>query len=246
MILRKFWVRHRDQLIEKAYKVMNQFDSLTPEVTSSPPLGNKIMVIAPHCDDETLGCGGTIYKHHQAGCTIEVIFVTESEDSYLASTRRKESENAAHILGIKRCHFLQQRELTLRPTVENVSRVKNIIKDFRPEVLYLPHPFENQSDHKHTYQIVVSALGDYAHEIKCLCYEVWSTLMPNTLIDISEAIEVKKRATQCYQSQLSSNNYLEKIIGLNRYRTIVTTPEILYAEGFYKGSLKTLKRFFRI
>jgi len=241
MVLREFWVRHRDQLIEKIYRLMNRFDSLTPDLSSSPPLGKKILLIAPHCDDETLGCGGTIYRYHQAGCEVEVVFITESADENIAVMRRKESKNAASILGIHDCHYLKQRELTLKPTSESIFRFRELIEHIDPDILYLPHQFENQPDHRYTYQLVVSALENYSREITCLCYEVWSTLMPNILVDITNVVEVKRRAIQCYQSQLQSNDYLEKIMGLNRYRSIVAEPEIRYVEGSFKTSSKNLK-----
>ena len=76
---------------------------------------NKILVFAAHQDDETIGCGGTIRKWSSNGSIVDVIFMTDGStgvdqsgrvDNDIASTRKKEAEQAAEILGVSKIHNL--------------------------------------------------------------------------------------------------------------------------------------------
>ena len=63
-------------------------------------------------------------------------------------------------------------------------------------------------------------------------YEIIIGLYPNILVDITNEIEKKKKAMKCYYTELYYNNYFDKIIGLNRFRTLTLAETVRYAEGF--------------
>lgn len=66
----------------------------------------------------------------------------------------------------------------------------------------------------------------------CCCYEVWTPIHPNCVVDISEHMDTKMSALSCYDSQLQMNNYLSSVKGLNAYRSIANKSKG-YAEAFF-------------
>src|SRR5688572_20113856 len=97
-----------------------------------------ILVLAPHPDDESIGCGGTIRKHVVDGDTVEVIFATSGEKGghgippkEAGRTREREGLDATAILGCSRTEFWREPDGGLSVTPENVHRLFRKIVEYR-------------------------------------------------------------------------------------------------------------------
>lgn len=199
-----------------------------------------VLVIAPHPDDEILGCGGTMYRHLSDGDTVYVCIVTHAEPPIYkegASTNIQRAAKQCHsMMGVRETFFLNF------PTVmlESVDRYRindailNVVQSVRADIMYIPHYGDMQKDH----QIVadacmVAARPKYKHRVQKLYgYETMSEtgwnapnvqneFIPNTFIDISEFLEKKKEALLFYSSQLNTfpdSRSLESVEALARYR----------------------------
>jgi len=113
-------------------------------------------VLAPHMDDEVLGCGGTLALHVAAGSDVKVVFLTDGgrggaageEPSSIVAIRKAEAECAAHVLGINRLFFLDAADGRLRSDTVVAGRLCEILERERPEIVYLPFFLERHPDHR--------------------------------------------------------------------------------------------------
>jgi LmbE family N-acetylglucosaminyl deacetylase len=192
----------------------------------------RVLVIAPHPDDEVIAVGGSLALHQRAGSEMMTLYATMDEPAPDGSTvRRGEAERAARLLGFDPRFLglpdgaLSQHEATLTREIEQV------IRSFRPEVIYCPFPADHHRDHMSASACTGAAVTRAGYSGDVCCYEVWTSLWPNAGVDITSVIDVKREAINCYASQVASLHYVEGALGLNRFRGLKL--EVPYAEAFF-------------
>ena len=210
-----------------------------PTVLSVSPAG-RVLVLVPHADDESLGCGGVIALHHRQGDRVKVVIVTDGaagdpKGYYVGcdypALRREESRRAGAILGVSDLEHWDYPDGKLTPIPELVERIGALLAIERPDILYRPSINEIHPDHWALGVAVESALQHYQPAVRDFCYEIWATVRPSHVIDITSVWEVKRKAVEQYESQLRYNDYLYMVAGLNAYRTI-HLPSARYVEAF--------------
>ena len=231
------------------------------------PEGRRILVLAPHMDDEILGCGGTLRKHVLAGASVTVVFMTdgrhgdpdlnasrlpESErrerEQRLVEIRKEESRRAADIIGIGNLVFLDQPDGELSVNPEVTSALVNVLRTKQPDLVYLPFLTERHRDHWETGSVFLEAIqssGSTLDDMKCCGYEVWSPLLANVLVDIEAVLPKKRLAIQQFESQLRHVDYLNCILGLGAYRSIEHLRGRGHAEAFYLTGLANYQYLYR-
>jgi LmbE family N-acetylglucosaminyl deacetylase len=200
-----------------------------------------VLVIAPHPDDESVGCGGTLALHAQKrGDRVAAVFLTSGElglkqlkPDEAWRIREHEAERAAGILGIASLDFLRQPDWYLGDHVDAAARLLlPIISRENPETIYLPHSNEWHPDHQASLPIVQSALGDRAEGVRLLTYEIWTPLGTHDHVeDISAVAHQKLAAIRCHESQVSQLPYDRAARGLALYRGAIAGG-CRYAEVF--------------
>ena len=182
----------------------------------------RILVIAPHPDDEVLGVGGTIAKRVEQGDDVYVCVVTKGCEPLFSpeyvELGRSECRTADAFLGVKETLFLDFPAAML----ENVQRYQlndsfvHTIQKIKPDEVYLPHRGDMQIDHKMVVDAAMVALRPkYNHIVKRIyAYETLSETgwdIPNTVNDfiptvyedISDTLEKKIDSMRIFQSQLA-------------------------------------------
>jgi LmbE family N-acetylglucosaminyl deacetylase len=214
------------------------------------PNGKVILVLAPHMDDEVIGCGGAIYQHALLGAEVTVVYLTDGRSGSrellnysgeerhkreleLIATRKREAEQALAILRVHQGTYWGVEETTLTRNAELPVRLAELLKALRPDIVYLPFFLEEHSDHRAVNQLLSQSASIAQVDFDCFGYEVWTPLFPNYLIDISAVIEVKRKALEQYHSQLSDMNYIHTSFGLNAYRSSALLETGGYAEAFF-------------
>lgn len=191
--------------------------------------GQRVLVVAPHPDDEGYGCGGTIAKVKAAGGQVYVIVGSTGDLRHYSSEhpvvrgaeRAEELRRAMEVLGVDGYEILfedSQRHMRLdvvprRDLVTLLEREARYSVDrVRPTAVILPHPSYNQ-DHEALFWAGFAACRPHLPEDKpfvrlvlsCeapqLCWAA-SPFHPNFYVDISGFLEVKLRALSCHASQL--------------------------------------------
>lgn len=176
----------------------------------------KILVIAPHPDDEVLGCGGTIKKYVKQGNDVFLGIITKayapewSED--FIKNRKKEIAGAAKILGIKKIFFLDLPTVKLDtiPQKELNFKIGGIVSQTTPDILYIPHGGDLNRDHRLVFEACLVAARPVGNKIKkILAYETLSEtdwgvkqFSPQVYVDITKNLDDKLKAMACYKSEL--------------------------------------------
>lgn len=212
----------------------------------------KVLVIAPHPDDEVLGCGGTIAKHASTGDSVYVCIVTKGCEPLFSQESvekvRDECKEADAFLGVEETIFLDFPAAMM----EEVPRYKlndafiKTIHQIQPDIVYLPHRGDMQLDHKMTVDAAMVALRPkYNHKVKKIyAYETLSEtgwdipnivneFIPNVYNDITEYMDKKLKALQKYTTQLAefpNPRSLEAVAALAKFRG--NTVSIPCAEAF--------------
>jgi LmbE family N-acetylglucosaminyl deacetylase len=206
-----------------------------------------VLVIAPHPDDETIGCGGALCLHQQRGDRVVVAFLTSGElglkhlpREKARTIREKEAKAAAKILGVTRIHFLRQPDWMLGDHIKTAARaLQPILRAERPHLVYTPHAAEAHPDHQAALLVLRLALKTWrapAPELRA--YEVWTPLTAHDHIeDISRAMARKLKALRAHRSQLREFNYERAVCGLNSFRGELGA-KCRYAEVFQSVTLE--------
>lgn len=186
----------------------------------------KVLVVAPHPDDETLGVGGTIARHVADGDEVVVAIVTgHGEQDHPLWPRstweqvRGEAREAMTVLGVSQLVFEELPAVLVadQPGWKVNAVMDQLVAKARPDVLYVPFPFDLHKDHReifHALSVTWRPSSELGRGIKQIyCYEVLSEthwnipyveagFLPTTYVDISSHLATKLEALSRYKSQL--------------------------------------------
>lgn len=186
------------------------------------------LVLAPHPDDEAIGCGGVIAQNVGAGDRIVVLFLSSGECGVpgmapddAVRLREQEAAAAAEILGVADVKFLRVPDGRVEefgaPAAEALA---DMLCAESPDVIRVPHPHDGHADHHAAWPILQHAIriADIGTP-EFLAYEIWTPMAaPDYAEDITDVMDRKLEAIRCYQSQLGQLSYDHGIAGLNAYR----------------------------
>ena len=202
-----------------------------------------ILVIAPHPDDESIGCGGVICLHTMRGDRVVVAFLTSGElglkdlpPEEARHVREREAGEAAQTLGLSRLAFLRLPDWFVGETIEEAgAALRPIVEQEAPGLIYLPHAKEWHPDHRAALPVLMEALRTGASSLNIpplLTYEVWTPLSDYSHVeDVTSVMQRKVKAVRCYRSQLRGFRYDRAVRGLNQYRGALAA-RTMYAEVF--------------
>ena len=202
----------------------------------------KILVIAPHADDEILGCGATIAKHILEGDEVFIIIATNSHvgiPEFVTNENilhvRKEALKAHKFLGVKETIFCDfpAPALNAFPEYKISLAFSEIFNNIQPTILYIPHHGDIHQDHKAIHRAaLVSARPQGKNKLlSILSYETlseteWTPMhekafVPNCFIDVSNVFDMKLKAFSFYKSQIREfphSRSIEALEALAKYR----------------------------
>jgi LmbE family N-acetylglucosaminyl deacetylase len=200
-----------------------------------------ILVIAPHPDDETIGCGGSLLLHSAAGDRVAAVWLTSGElglkrlDATKArQIREREARRAGALLGLAELIFLGYPDWAVAQHQEAIQQdLVSILKRIAPDTIYLPHPLDDHPDHQPVSHLVKSAIQKGAlAKPELRGYEVWSPLpRVDYTVDITQVMIRKVRALRAHRSQLQEFHYVRAMRGLNQFRGALA-GKCPYAEVF--------------
>ncbi|MCX6811677.1 MAG: PIG-L family deacetylase, partial [Candidatus Berkelbacteria bacterium] len=176
----------------------------------------RVLILAPHPDDEVFGCGGAIIKHVSVRDPIKIVYLTDCKNIF--RTRRKEAKKAAKIMGVKDLEFLSYKDGELVAGQKETKEISAIILKFKPDIIYAPYFFDSHPDHQATAEILWQAIKKIKFDGAIWSYEIWTPLLCNRIIKIDNIFGQKVQAIKAYKSQLQDRGYLRAIKGINSYR----------------------------
>ncbi len=177
----------------------------------------RIVVIAPHNDDEILGVGGTMAKYAKQGHEVIVCEVTAGDlEDEMVQLQKREAIASHELMNVK-THFMDLPVVGLREmkTTELNAAFQRHMQELQPDIVFLPHKGDMHIDHRMTIEAVMVALRPvslpnlkaiYAYET--LSETDWNTpsvdnsFIPTLFVDITDEMETKLEAMKCHASQL--------------------------------------------
>jgi LmbE family N-acetylglucosaminyl deacetylase len=212
------------------------------------------LVLAPHQDDEVLGCGGLAAQLAAAGAAVRVLFLTDgggggegagkgvADREAYRQRRREESGAACEILGLAGCDHLDLPDGALDHHLDAAAEgIRRAVLTQRPELLLVPSPLEVSRDHRAAFAALHRLLaplrdGQPDQEpfrgLRVLLYEVNHPGYPDLLVDVGPERERLEKAMAAYASQEERHPYWNAGLGLRRFRTLSLAPGVELAEGY--------------
>ncbi|UWR32285.1 PIG-L family deacetylase [Sulfitobacter sp. W027] len=234
--IRPHWVRSALSVAKAGYETFAPMRLLTL------PAGHWLSVVAPHPDDDVIGCGGLMALWSQADRQTNVAFLTdgemgsvESRDSNataidrtaaqrdIAVRRRGEAETALGNFADTTAHWLRGPDGRLHESEGDIALALGALWcQCPPDLIAAPCPLDRHADHAVAARIVALAAknADLPEQTPVWGYEVWSPTTASAVLNITEVASRKWEAISCHRSQLETTDYLAAVKGLGTYRAV--------------------------
>ena len=206
------------------------------------PAGRRVLVLAPHADDESLGCGGTLALAAQAGCSVRVLVLTDGRKGYdpaklppgddaarerfesvLAAQRLQEAAAACRCLGLPAPGCLGMPDGALASAIGwALDPLAELLADWQPELIFSPFATDAHPDHRAAARLLARALArvKLPAGAQVWAYETRTPLPANTFVDIGSSIVAKRAAIAAHASQMAGTDLLRVFDGLAAYRSL--------------------------
>lgn len=181
---------------------------------------DKVLIIAPHMDDEALGCGGIICRHKDNHDDVRVIFVAHrlynhSFDERKNRIQKKHALKAKNVLKYDEAVFLDLDDERLDSCLQDIIiPLEKAVEKIRPDIVYLPFSGDNNQDHRAVFSAARVVFRPTASVyVKAVhLYEIPSSteqspplpenaFLPNYYVNIEEHIAAKTKAVLCYETE---------------------------------------------
>jgi LmbE family N-acetylglucosaminyl deacetylase len=192
-----------------------------------------VLIIAAHPDDETIGAGGTIARHVAEGDKVYWCVVTQAysppwpEETLIEA--RRQVDQVRDVLGIQEvflCGFPTVKLNTV-PYIDLCSALQQVVDQVQPEIVYTTPRDDINQDHRIVYDATLVATRPLPGGSirRLLCYEISPTarfglpsgstgFVPNVFVDVSQYLDKKLGAMQCYQTELCEYPHPRSLEGL--------------------------------
>lgn len=186
----------------------------------------KILVVSPHADDETLGCGASLLKFRARGCQLHWLLMTEATaqvgfSSTRIQERKKEITQVGRFYGFKSIHSLGLPAARLDGVSKSdlIKKTQESLQAIRPDTILVPFPHDAHSDHRATFEAVLACAksfrAPFVHRI--WAYETLSetgfgnpflpSFLPNIYVNVSGVISKKIKAMRLYRGELAKHPF---------------------------------------
>lgn len=189
-------------------------------MTGVPGFPGPVLVVAPHPDDEVLGCGGTIARMSELG-EVHVAVVTAGRAPRFAAAQaravRREAKAAHRLLGVAHTHFLDlpAAELDTVAHADVNAALQEVVRRVGPRTILAPFPGDIHLDHQLVFRscLVAARPRSFDAPVRLLAYETLSetnwgapgidpAFAPTVFVDIAATLETKIAAFECFESQV--------------------------------------------
>jgi LmbE family N-acetylglucosaminyl deacetylase/glycosyltransferase involved in cell wall biosynthesis len=200
----------------------------------------RVLVFAPHADDESFGCGGLLALLAQSGVSVRVCILTDGAlgdpeqriGGDPVAVRVAEATAAMACLGVNAPLFWGLPDGRLAEIPDLTERVAALVSAEAADWIFFPNGDDPHIDHVATARAAIAAGRAAGERTRFFAYEVWQPMAVNRLLDISSAIQLKLAALKCYRLPAAYVDYSRAAEGLAAYRAIQLPQGRGFAEGF--------------
>ena len=192
---------------------------------------DRFLLLAPHADDETIGCGGFLLKY---GIQCDVVLLTDGrygdsavKPEEMIEIRKKEFQEVMSQYAVKSFKMLNVEDGKLIDCFRDFETL-----DFKEyDYILMPHKMDFHNDHMAVSCLFKRLCRTRPFRGQIVYYEIWNTLSaPTHYVDISDVVKEKERLINLYRSQIKNIDYASRILGLNHYRGL--RHHVEYEEDF--------------
>jgi LmbE family N-acetylglucosaminyl deacetylase len=221
--------------------------AVQPEIVSCPR-GRRLLVLAPHQDDEIIGCGGVFQNSIKAGKEVQVIYLTDGappkmrggERERYIKVRQDEARRVWEAMGGREPIFwdFPCRRLPLNEVA--VDKIAGAIDDFKPDCLFIPFFLEGPDDHRKVPHLLWLVNEKYPMpNLEVWGYQITVILCPNVAVDISGVEERKYEIMHMWESQNMEYDYGHRARGMNAVNA-------MHVQGILKGNPRAYVELFLV
>jgi N-acetylglucosamine malate deacetylase 1 len=197
----------------------------------------KILILAPHPDDEIMGPGGTMIKALEQGAEVLVLYLTRGAEGESGDKVTEEAIEVSKALGY-RTAFLDYRAGKIDIGEESAMSVAKIVQEFDPEAIFLPFFLDDHDDHRCASHLLLNAFDRSlkAVQAEVWAYQVYGMVPANVVVEISNVVDQKADAIRMFSSQSSVRDWVNWSLGLNAFNSRWlkgNTGKPRYAEMFF-------------
>ena len=232
-----------DRRVRQLASVTDYFSTFVQPIPIRAPFGDSMLVIAPHQDDETIGCGGALALQVRAGRSAYVVLLHDGADGHdelgmtrpeLVALRNEESRRAAAVIGMEPPIFLSHADLEASAQIA-AEEIGAIISDRKVDTVFVPFMLDGHPDHRKTNYILAAALKRVDRSVRVFGYEVWGLCIPNVILVIDDVIDQKLAMLRCFEFANKAVDYVQSTQGLNMYHSRMLGSGVCkYAERFFE------------
>jgi len=214
---------------------------------------NKVLIIAVHPDDETLGCGGTLLKHKANGDEIHWLIATDIKESEgfkkeVIEKRDNEIEDVEKLYHFDSVHRLGLSTMRVDEysMSDLIGKISTVVNEVKPNIIYMPFKGDVHSDHRHVFDAAYSCTKSfrYAFVKKLYMVETLSetefapstkedSFIPNVFVNISEFMDKKLEIMRVFESEIGEHPFPRSERNLQALATLRgATAGCEYAESF--------------
>jgi LmbE family N-acetylglucosaminyl deacetylase len=220
------------------------FADVVRPVPLRAPFGKSVLVVAPHQDDEAIGCGGVLCLQTRSGNAAAIVMLQDGADGFEATgmnrqqmteMRNEESRQAAKAAGLTEPPVFLNHASLAESVAQAAGQVRAIIAERKVDVVFIPFVLDAHPDHRWANIILAEALKNVSWNVRVLGYEVWGMCIPNVLVIIDDVIEEKKKMLSCFEWANTAVDYTHSTIGLNMFHSrMLGAGQCRYAERFFE------------
>lgn len=208
--------------------------------------GRAVLVLAPHPDDEVIGCGGTLRRLIEAGAHVTILHATDGSDSAAlsdapesvrTSVRLEEAARVAESLGAHEVLFWKCDNRCFRVTAERIEDLTQTLARLAPRIVFVPFVTDIHPDHFVLSRMLGAALpksGLDLEAVEVFNYEVWSLVPAAVVCDVTEYMPLIERLLLLYETALKVDDYVHLCADRMYYNAGRYLDRPGYAEAFVK------------
>ncbi|WP_417860049.1 PIG-L deacetylase family protein [Winogradskyella sediminis] len=234
IILNQIKTNYADRLIKDSSIELN--DSKTISIVNLLPKKNgTVLVLAPHPDDELVGCGGTLLALSRLGANIHVLQMSEGstctalkneKETIKQTVRWKEAEIVAQRFKFGQYYWCSNSDQELDSSKESEVRLLELVQKLNPDLIFAPSDTDKHIEHQIAFKLLSKVLREYTPEVLVLKYPVWGSLQKiNYAIDITDYEQDVLDAMYHYKTAMKAEDYSTRIQTIWAYQGLMITGD---------------------